>query len=184
MGRKVRQLLSWVAAVFCLSVHLLIAGTRLDNYALQRRAERLLVDIRSLELRRSTFSDAQSVADRWISEEEQKDPANDPGATPKSRSKISRGASRGFSETIRESLVSTAGLVVERRLYELRSEYVTTSCGAKASRCTSTAPLLTMATGDDSTSHSSVTSEVAPLLVYLPCIRSMPLAALTGAPVA
>lgn len=74
MGRKVRQLLSCVAAVFCLSLLLLIAGIRLDNDALQRRGERLLVDIRSLELRKSTFSDAQSVADRWISEEEQKRP--------------------------------------------------------------------------------------------------------------
>jgi hypothetical protein len=74
MGGKVRRFLSWVAAIFCLAVLFLIVGIRMDNYALQRRAERLLVDMRSLELRKSTFSDAQSVADRWISEEEQKGP--------------------------------------------------------------------------------------------------------------
>lgn len=71
MGKRVLRLLTWLAAVLCLSVVLLMVGVRLDNYALRRRAESLMVDIRSLDLRNSTFSDVQRVADRWPSEEEQ-----------------------------------------------------------------------------------------------------------------
>jgi hypothetical protein len=74
MGKKVWRLLGWFSAAFCLSVLLLIGGVRLDNYALRRRAEHLFVDIRSLDLRRSTFSDAQRVADRWAAQEENQGP--------------------------------------------------------------------------------------------------------------
>src|SRR6266536_481154 len=65
MGRKVLRLLTSLGAVVCLSALLLAAGVRLDNYILRRRAEHLLADIRSLELRKSTYSDARKTMDRY-----------------------------------------------------------------------------------------------------------------------
>jgi hypothetical protein len=56
MGRRVLRLRIRLLAVLCLSAFLLMVGVRLDNYALRRRAEHLLVGIQSLELRKSTYS--------------------------------------------------------------------------------------------------------------------------------
>lgn len=49
----------------CASTLLLEGAVRLDNYILRRRAERLLADIRSLDLRKSSYSDAQKAWDRY-----------------------------------------------------------------------------------------------------------------------
>lgn len=46
----------------------LAAAIRMDQYALRWRGERLLSDIRSLELRKSTYADARRVMDRWRDE--------------------------------------------------------------------------------------------------------------------
>src|SRR5262249_11124952 len=46
-----------------------IAGTiNLERWVLRWRAERLLTEIRSLELRKSTFADAREVMGRWRTE--------------------------------------------------------------------------------------------------------------------
>jgi hypothetical protein len=41
------------------------AAIRVDQYLLRRNAEHLLADLKSLELRKSTYHDAQQVIDRW-----------------------------------------------------------------------------------------------------------------------
>jgi hypothetical protein len=62
----------WILrSLFCLlsgllaGVLLLFGSIRLDQYTLRLRAERLLRDIRSLELRKSTYADARRVIDDW-----------------------------------------------------------------------------------------------------------------------
>lgn len=47
---------------------LLAGAIRLDQFILRWRAERLQSDIRSLELRKSTYADAHRVMDRWLDE--------------------------------------------------------------------------------------------------------------------
>ena len=49
----------------CIGILLLTATIRIDQYLLRYRAEHLLSDIRSLELRKSTYADARKVIDRW-----------------------------------------------------------------------------------------------------------------------
>jgi hypothetical protein len=53
----------------CAVVVVLLTGAiRLDQYVLRWRAERLQSDIRSLELRKSTYADARRLEDRWMDE--------------------------------------------------------------------------------------------------------------------
>lgn len=60
--------LGWLA-VGVITVAILLAGAiRLDQYILRWRAERLQSDIRSLELRKSTYADARQIIDRWGSD--------------------------------------------------------------------------------------------------------------------
>lgn len=68
MGRKVARTLARVAALVCIAIFLLALGIRLDQYLLRFRAERLLSDIRSLELRKSTYADVRRVIDHWSNE--------------------------------------------------------------------------------------------------------------------
>jgi hypothetical protein len=42
--------------------------SRRDQYVLRSRAERLLSDVRSLELRKSTYADVRRLEDRWLDE--------------------------------------------------------------------------------------------------------------------
>ena len=55
----------WLSAALCGTLVLLTLAIHLDQYLLRRRADRLLADIRSLELRKSTYADARLVIDRW-----------------------------------------------------------------------------------------------------------------------
>jgi len=68
MGRKIARTLARFAALLCIAIFLLALGIRLDQYLLRFRAERLLSDIRSLELRKSTYEDARRLEDRWLDE--------------------------------------------------------------------------------------------------------------------
>lgn len=54
-----------LGVLFCFGVFLTAGAIRVDQYVLRYRAERLLSDIRSLELRRSSYADARKVIDRW-----------------------------------------------------------------------------------------------------------------------
>jgi hypothetical protein len=47
---------------------ILAVAIRADQYLLRRNAERLLADLKSLEMRRSTYRDARQVMDRWSEE--------------------------------------------------------------------------------------------------------------------
>jgi hypothetical protein len=65
-GRLRRYLIRFVSTVG-VTVFLLAGAIRLEQHLLRLRAERLLSEIRSLELRRSTFSDAQRMINEWTS---------------------------------------------------------------------------------------------------------------------
>jgi hypothetical protein len=65
MGGKVLRALSWLIGSAGLAVLALSVAIHADQYLLRRRAERLQSDIRSLELRKSTYADARKVIDRW-----------------------------------------------------------------------------------------------------------------------
>lgn len=66
MGKKIARVLAWFSAAVLASILLLAAAIRVDQYVLRYRAERLQSDIRSLELRKSTFADARRLEDRWF----------------------------------------------------------------------------------------------------------------------
>ncbi len=51
---------------------MLAGAIRLDQYVLRSRAERLQSDIRSLELRKSTYADARRLEDRWFDKTKEK----------------------------------------------------------------------------------------------------------------
>lgn len=51
--------------VLMLAVGVVIAAIPVQQRVLRHRAERLLVDIRSLKLRRSTWADAQQIFVTW-----------------------------------------------------------------------------------------------------------------------
>jgi hypothetical protein len=63
--RKIRRLLAWVIAGLCAMVLLPAVAIRVDQYLLRRNAERFLADLKSLEMRKSTYHDAQQVIDHW-----------------------------------------------------------------------------------------------------------------------
>jgi hypothetical protein len=65
MRRKFPRLLIWLSGILCILTLLLVTGVRVDNYVLRQRAEHLLADFRSLELRKSTYSDARKTIDRY-----------------------------------------------------------------------------------------------------------------------
>ncbi|MGA7693557.1 MAG: hypothetical protein WCA76_00940 [Candidatus Sulfotelmatobacter sp.] len=62
---KVFRVLTWVIAGLSAIVLIPAAAIRVDQYLLRRDAERLLADLKSLELRKSTYHDARKVIDRW-----------------------------------------------------------------------------------------------------------------------
>lgn len=53
---------------------ILAVAIRVDQYLLRRNAERLLADLKSLEMRKSTYRDARLVIDRWSEEMHQEGP--------------------------------------------------------------------------------------------------------------
>ena len=67
MRRWILRPLSWLFGAVLLLTFLLAAAIRLDQYILRWRAERLQADIRSLELRKTTYADVRRVIDRWWS---------------------------------------------------------------------------------------------------------------------
>jgi hypothetical protein len=65
MGCRILRALRWVIASLCLTVVGLSLAIHADQCLLRRRAERLQSDIRSIELRKSTYEDARTIIDRW-----------------------------------------------------------------------------------------------------------------------
>jgi len=63
--RKIFQVLSWVIAGLCAIVLILAVAIQVDRHVLRRKAERLLADLKSLEMRKSTYQDAQLVIAHW-----------------------------------------------------------------------------------------------------------------------
>jgi hypothetical protein len=63
--RKILRISGWVIAGLCVVVLIPAAAIRVDHYLLRRDAERLLADLKSLEMRKSTYQDARRVIDRW-----------------------------------------------------------------------------------------------------------------------
>jgi len=59
--KKIARVVSWVVAGLCVIVLILAVGVRVDQYLLRRNAERLLTDLKSLEMRKSTYRDARRV---------------------------------------------------------------------------------------------------------------------------
>lgn len=65
MRPRVLRVLAWLLGCVSAAVLALAGATRVDQYLLRWRAERLQSDIRSLELRKSAYADARRVMDRW-----------------------------------------------------------------------------------------------------------------------
>jgi hypothetical protein len=72
MRRWILRPLAWLSAGLVVVTALLAGAIRLDQYVLRWRAERLQSDIRSLELRKSTYADARRFEDRWFDNTEEK----------------------------------------------------------------------------------------------------------------
>jgi hypothetical protein len=72
MCKKIVRILAWFLAAVLASILLLAAAIRVDQYVLRYRAERLQSDIRSLELRKSTFADARRLEGRWFDNTKEK----------------------------------------------------------------------------------------------------------------
>jgi hypothetical protein len=68
MRRWILRPLAWLLGVCAVVVVLLAGAIHLDQYVLRWRAERLQSDIRSLELRKSTYEDVRHLEDRWLDE--------------------------------------------------------------------------------------------------------------------
>jgi hypothetical protein len=66
MGRRLLRALVWLLGSLPVATALLAGAIRLDRYVLRWRAERLMSDFRSLELRKSTYADARRLEDRWF----------------------------------------------------------------------------------------------------------------------
>jgi hypothetical protein len=62
---KILRVVAWVIAGLSVIVFVAAATVRVDEYWLRRKAERFLADLKSLEMRKSTYQDAQLVIDRW-----------------------------------------------------------------------------------------------------------------------
>jgi len=63
--RNPLRILGSVTAGLLIIILIPAVGIQLDRYVLRRNADRLLTDLKSLEMRRSTFEDAQRVRDGW-----------------------------------------------------------------------------------------------------------------------
>lgn len=63
--RKILRAGGWVISGLCGIILISAAAIRVDQYLLRRDAERLLSDLKSLEMRKSTYQDASLVIDRW-----------------------------------------------------------------------------------------------------------------------
>ncbi len=59
------RVLAWVIAGLCVIVFIAAAAIRVDEYLLRRNAEHFLADLKSLEMRKSSYHDARLVIDRW-----------------------------------------------------------------------------------------------------------------------
>lgn len=66
MRRWIIRLLGLVLGGSLLLIALLAIAIRLDQYLLRWRGERLQSDIRSLQLRKSTYADARRIEERWL----------------------------------------------------------------------------------------------------------------------
>ncbi|HKI27002.1 MAG TPA: hypothetical protein VKA07_11795 [Candidatus Sulfotelmatobacter sp.] len=66
MKRWILRPLAWLLGGVTLVVVLLAGAIRLDQFTLRWRAQRLLSDIRSLELRKSTYADVRRFEGRWL----------------------------------------------------------------------------------------------------------------------
>lgn len=63
--RTTLRLLAWVIAGLGVAVLIPAGVIRVDQYLLRWKAEHLLTDLKSLEMRKSTYRDAGKVIDRW-----------------------------------------------------------------------------------------------------------------------
>src|SRR4051812_8208024 len=63
--RTMLRLLAWVIAGLVVAVLVSAGALRVGQDLLRRKAERLLADLKSLEMRKSTYHDARQVIDRW-----------------------------------------------------------------------------------------------------------------------
>jgi hypothetical protein len=63
--KKILRVIAWAVAGLCAIILILAVAIRVDQYLLRRKAERLLADLKSLEMRKSTYQDARLVIDRW-----------------------------------------------------------------------------------------------------------------------
>ena len=66
MRRWIVRLLAWLLGASLVIVALIAGAIQLDQYHLRLQAERLQSDIRSLELRKSTYADARRLENRWF----------------------------------------------------------------------------------------------------------------------
>ena len=64
-AKKILRVIGWIVAGLCAIVLILAVAIRVDQFLLRRKAERLLTDLKSLEMRKSTYKDARLVIDRW-----------------------------------------------------------------------------------------------------------------------
>jgi hypothetical protein len=66
MRRWILRPLGWLFGGMFVATVLMAGAIRLDQYVLRWRAERLMSDFRSLELRKSAYADARRLEDRWF----------------------------------------------------------------------------------------------------------------------
>jgi len=66
MRRWIVRLLVWLLGASVLIFALMAGSIRLDQYRLRWRGERLQSDMRSLELRKSTYADVRQLEHRWF----------------------------------------------------------------------------------------------------------------------
>lgn len=74
MRRTALRLLVWLMVAVSASMLKLAGVIGLDQYRLRCHAQQLLSDIRSLELRKSSYADARDVIDRWWIDARQQGP--------------------------------------------------------------------------------------------------------------
>jgi len=63
--RRILRVVGWVTAGLCAIILILAVAIHVDRYVLRRKAEHLLADLKSLEMRKSTYQDARLVIDLW-----------------------------------------------------------------------------------------------------------------------
>jgi hypothetical protein len=62
---KIFRVVGWLVVGLCAIPLALALAIRVDQYLLRKNADHLLADLKSLEMRRSTYGDARAVIDRW-----------------------------------------------------------------------------------------------------------------------